>query len=132
MPAAARKSPGKLIRGGLRVAHPSLLRVLIQDSLRRPTRTQTSRTHLDAAIAWICQAQDVCGGRGVSAGFSFMHGWLGPYPETTGYIIPTFYDYGHLTGDKQYFDRARRMADWEIEVQLPSGAVMGGVYRGEG
>ena len=61
-----------------------------------------------------------------------MHGWFPPYPETTGYIIPTFYYYGHLTGNETYFDRARRMADWEIEIQLPSGAVMGSVYRGLG
>jgi uncharacterized protein YyaL (SSP411 family) len=131
--ATATKTPlGTLIRAGLRVAHPSLMRVLIEDLLGRPSRTENSRRHLDAAIAWMCHAQDVCGGRGVSAGFAFMHGWFPPYPETTGYIIPTFYDYGHLTGNEMYFDRARRMADWEIEVQLPSGAVMGSVYRGPG
>ena len=132
MAAAAKKPLGKLIGAGLRVAHPSLLRVLIQDWLGRPSQTENSRVHLDGAIAWICHAQDVCGGRGVSAGYSFVHGWFPPYPETTGYIIPTFYDYGHLTGNKTYFDRARRMADWETEIQLPSGAVMGGVYRGPG
>ena len=98
-----------LFRAGLRVAHPSLLRVLIQDRLGRPSRTENSRAHLDATIIWICRAQDVCGGRGVSAGFSFVHGWFPPYPETTGYIIPTLYDYGHLTRSETYFDRARRM-----------------------
>lgn len=132
MATAPQKPFGKLIRAGLRVAHPSLLRVLIQDLLRRPSQTENSRAHLDGTIAWMCHAQDVCGGRGVSAGFSFIHGWFPPYPETTGYIIPTLYDYGHLTGNKTYFDRARRMADWEIEVQLPSGAVMGSMYRGLG
>lgn len=48
------------------------------------------------------------------------------YPETTGYIIPTFYRYAALTGDNDVRERARRMADWEIEIQHPSGGVLAG------
>jgi uncharacterized protein YyaL (SSP411 family) len=110
--------------------NPWFMKVSIQDRLGRPGHTESTRRHLDAAIEWLCRAQDLCDGRGVSAGYSLIEGWHPPYPETTGYIIPTFYDYADLTGNDEYRDRARRMADWEIEVQLPSGAVQGGVYCG--
>lgn len=118
------------LRAGLRVIHPSLLSVLIQDRLGLMRKPGQSRLNLDAAIKWLCRAQDVCGGGGVSAGYSLIRGWHPPYPETTGYIIPTFYDYARLTQKKEIFERARRMADWETEVQLPSGAAQSGVYRG--
>lgn len=118
------------LRAGLRITHPSLLSVLIQDRLGLMGKPDQSRLNLDAAIRWLCRAQDVCGGGGVSAGYSLIRGWHPPYPETTGYIIPTFYDYARLTRKKEIFERARRMADWEMEVQLPSGAVQGSVYRG--
>jgi len=54
-------------------------------------------------------------------------GWLASYPETTGYIIPTFFKYAALTGNSEYRDRAIRMAQWEVDVQMESGAVQGGV-----
>jgi uncharacterized protein YyaL (SSP411 family) len=104
---------------------------LIEDGIGwQESGAGSSRRHLDATINWLCQAQDIAGGAGVSAGFSFLYGWHPPYPETTGYIIPTFYDYANLTGREEILDRARRMADWEVEIQLPSGAVQGSVYLG--
>ena len=66
MATATKKPLGKVIGAGLRVAHPSLMRVLIQDLLERPSQTKNSRAHLDGAIAWMCRAQDVCGGLDLS------------------------------------------------------------------
>lgn len=37
-----------------------------------------------------------------------------------------FYRYAALTGDNDVRERARRMADWEIEIQHPSGGVLAG------
>ena len=54
-------------------------------------------------------------------------GWLASYPETTGYIIPTFFAYASLTGRIEYRERAIRMAQWEADVQMENGAVQGGV-----
>jgi uncharacterized protein YyaL (SSP411 family) len=48
--------------------------------------------------------------------------WTPPYPETTGYIIPTFYDVAELTGDESYRRRAEQMAAWLPGLQLDSGA----------
>jgi uncharacterized protein YyaL (SSP411 family) len=58
--------------------------------------------------------------------FFERRGWLPSYPETTGYIIPTMFEYARRTGRQEYFTRAVRMTDWECDVQMPSGAVMGG------
>lgn len=131
LPGKARAmSLGQLLSTGLRVLHPSIARVLLGDLAgHSPQRTESSRQHLGATMKWLCRAQDHAGGRGVSAGYSLKEGWLPAYPETTGYIIPTFYEYAHQVGAEEYFARAQRMAEWEVEVQLPSGAVQGGVYR---
>src|SRR6185436_6062964 len=101
----------------MRAMHPSLIGMYVRDAVGARGKLDTSRAHLDATMAWLCKAQDSVEGGGVSAGYSVIDGWLPPYPETTGYIIPTFYDYARLTGREEFRLRARRMADWELEVQ---------------
>jgi hypothetical protein len=49
-----------------------------------------------------------------------------PYPETTGYIIPTILRYADLTRDFDCLDRARGMTDWELSIQLEDGGFQGG------
>ena len=91
---------------------------------RRPVG---NREHLDAAIAWLKHAQDVTGNGGVAQTYLVRsRRWAPSYPETTGYIIPTLYRYAKIAGDMDSRARARRMADWEIEVQHPSGGVLAG------
>lgn len=82
--------------------------------------------HVREAVRWLERAQDFGEDRGVSYGARFGEGFLPSYPETTGYIIVTFVELWRRFGDPTYLDRARAMADWEIAIQLPSGAVMGG------
>jgi hypothetical protein len=91
---------------------------------------------LRAAIDWLCRAQDTFGDGGVARSYSLAYdsffgkrGWAPPYPETTGYIIPTMFDYARASARGELFDRAVRMADWECEVQMPSGAVQGGTVN---
>ena len=91
------------------------------------------RDPLTEAIDWICRAQDASGDGGVARSYALTYhpyfkrrGWLPSYPETTGYIIPTVFDYAERTGRDDLFARAVRMAEWECEVQMPSGAVQGG------
>lgn len=79
--------------------------------------------HLQDAMRWLCTAQDVTGCGGVAAYFDLARGaWAPTYPETTGYIIPTFFDYAEFTGDPTYRDRALDMARWLLTLQLPNGA----------
>jgi hypothetical protein len=93
------------------------------------TAPQPHAVHLEAAIDWLCRAQDQREGQpdagGVSAGWSFEDGWLPSYPETTGYIIETFLAAAHVLGRADLVARARRMVDWELAIQLPDGAFPG-------
>ncbi len=87
------------------------------------------RARLDHCIRWLCRAQDVADGGGVSEGYHLYHGWLQPYPETTGYIIETFLDYAHVTGDSSIRDRAHRMAKWLVSIQNPDGSMPDSYFR---
>lgn len=75
-----------------------------------------------AGLDWLSRAQDVTGDGGVSAWYSLLTGWQPSYIETTGYIINTFFDYAEYLADEQLFQRAIKMADFLLEMQLPSGA----------
>lgn len=90
--------------------------------------------HLRETAAWLCRAQDATPDDGVSRAFKAAAykgygpmGWQASYPETTGYIIPTMFALAAAFNDDSYSDRALRMAQWEIDIQLPAGAVMGSV-----
>lgn len=85
------------------------------------------RVGLDAAAQWLARAQDVTGSGGVSAFYDVAkRQWAGAYPETTGYIIPTFFRYAAFSGRDEYRERAIRMAEWETSIQLPEGGVRAG------
>lgn len=73
---------------------------------------------------WLLQAQEATADDGVAqAYFVRQKRWTASYPETTGYIIPTCFAYAHFTGKKKFAQRALRMADWEVQIQLPEGAI---------
>jgi hypothetical protein len=112
----------------------AIARVTLRDALGARFPERAPRDHLRATMEWLCRAQDATGSGGVSRCYSLVlrrsenrRGWTAAYPETTGYIIPTFYDYAGLTGDSGFRERALSMARWESDLQMPSGAVMGGV-----
>jgi hypothetical protein len=108
---------------------PSHLRLVLRDACGWKAPVHEDQEHLKETIAWLCRAQDASDCGGVSAGYHAIDGgWLPPYPETTGYIIPTLIAYGEWAGDEEQFvERAVRMGNWEIEIQLDSGAVRGGI-----
>jgi uncharacterized protein YyaL (SSP411 family) len=85
-------------------------------------------THLREAANWMCRAQDHGPDRGVSYGAVFGQSFLPSYPETTGYLISTFLELARYYEDETYFQRAKQMGDWEAEIQMGCGAVMGGMY----
>ena len=86
-----------------------------------------ARGGLQAAAEWLARAQDASGNDGVCATYdAAKRQWTGAYPETTGYIIPTFFRYSVFSGDEDYHKRATRMAAWESEIQIPVGAVRAG------
>jgi hypothetical protein len=90
--------------------------------------------HLVAALDWLTRAQDVNPTGGISRGFSHvrnryfrLRGWEPDYPETTGYIIPTLLAAARRFEREDLVSRALLAATWECGLQLPSGAVQGGV-----
>jgi len=84
------------------------------------------RQHLEAATDWLMRAQDSGTDRGVSYGAELSGDFQASYPETTGYIIPTFLELARLFNRPSLRQRAIEMGDWEIAIQMHSGAVMGG------
>lgn len=113
------------------VIHPSHLVIILRDILKLSHKKYSDRQHLVSAIAWLCISQDNSGCGGCLDAYTFDEGWKPPSPDTTGYIITTFLQYALLTEDNDYINRAIRMGDWEIDIQLPSGAVIGGVGKND-
>ena len=83
---------------------------------------------IELGVAWLGLAQDRSRSHdgGVARHYSLTSGWGTSYPETTGYIVPTLLDYADISGDNLARDRARRMLDWFVDIQLPDGGFQGG------
>jgi len=86
----------------------------------RPETTRHDR-HLDAAAAWLKASIKVCAGRASSKAYRFPRGWMPPYPETTGYIIPTLLNLADETGDPDYHAMAVRLSHWLTTIQREDG-----------
>jgi predicted SAM-dependent methyltransferase len=99
-------------------------RTILQTSDFHETVPHSDRVHLEKLVEWLCRAQDAHPGGGVASLYHLdTQQWDVDYPETTGYIIPTFLHYSQLTGDRTFAVRAERMADWEISLQHADGGI---------
>ena len=102
----------------------NLAKVVFYDLFKKHHSVGDNKTHLEKAVQWIFRAQDGTHDGGVSEGYHLYHGWLPSYPETTGYIIETLFDYCQMFGsEKSISDRAIRMADWLISIQNSDGSI---------
>jgi len=83
---------------------------------------------VNEALAWLGRAQDnsLSADGGVARHYCLVSGWSASYPESTGYIVPTIIREARKRGDASLLDRARRMLDWLISIQMPDGAFRGG------
>ena len=111
-----------------RAYQPAHFRVCLRDyfDLRASVPgLQPNAVHAAAAMSWLCRAQDATPDGGVSARYRFDCGWMPSYPETTGYIIPTFFHYAQFTQKEEYRARALRMSEWLLTLQLENGAFPG-------
>lgn len=86
----------------------------------------TDRDHLLAAAEWLERAQDATRDGGVCGRYRLRTGWTSSYPETTGYIIPTFLALASELRADRFRDRARRCVEFLLSVQLETGAFPGG------
>jgi len=125
-----------LLRGPQRVVR--LIQKLLSDKLRiifEPrhlysyARTkQASGVALHSSLRWILDAQRPDGG--IAAYYSLLTGYSESYPEATGYIVPTLYDFAHATGGDGAVVAAERATRWLLSLQMPTGAFPGGLHAG--
>src|SRR3989344_155308 len=73
-----------------------------------------NEAHIKSAMEWLSIAQKQNNDGGVSALYSLFEGWAPSYVETTGYIIPTFYNYAEITKNPAYREKDVRMAEFEL------------------
>jgi uncharacterized protein YyaL (SSP411 family) len=87
--------------------------------------------NLDKAVGFLVKSIDKRFG-GSRAFYSKIYnplaGWSAPYPETTGYIIPTFFEASKIPRYNSLKGIAINMADWIISLQDNDGALPGGLY----
>lgn len=110
----------------IRLFFPPHIKIVLDDLLSWSYRIVDNVIHIKEAVRWIAYAQDVTNDGGVSAQYSLIRGWRASAPETTGYIIPTIFNYYHFTSDRNYKKRAIRMCDFLVDIQLPNGSFQGG------
>jgi hypothetical protein len=103
---------------------PASLRVLVRPLTHRDPGVRAER--LVAAADWLRRAHDATTDGGVAWGYRMRGGWAASYPETTGYIVPTFLAMDAAAGgggaDRR---RAERAIGFLAGVRLPDGAFPG-------
>jgi hypothetical protein len=107
-------------------AHKEARRVTRLEKRSAPKAVAPLRYHLEAAIQWLKRAQDATNSGGVAWGYRARRpvrsncelGWVAPYPETTGYTIPTMLRFRDLSGDEDCLLRAKQMVEWELGIQF--------------
>lgn len=83
------------------------------------------RAALSAVIDHLCRCQDHGADAGLGS-YHLIHGHGPSYPETTGYIIPTFLAAAEVLALPALADRAMRAADWLCSIQHAGGGWQGG------
>ena len=111
--------------GAWRPTNAAALYANIAFRRRNECRGLTDRDHLEAAAHWLGRAQDSQRDGGVAGRYRLRAGWSSSYPETTGYIIPTFLALESEAGLAGFRDRARRCVEFLLSIQLDSGAFPG-------
>jgi hypothetical protein len=106
-------------------------RLAFDDLRGRASSAAALDTHLLAAEAWLCRAQDVSSDGGVSYGYSLRGGWRPSYPETSGYIATTFLRLARRR-DPAYAERAERILRWLLTIQNADGSFANRRYGREG
>jgi folate-dependent phosphoribosylglycinamide formyltransferase PurN len=105
--------------------HPAFLLSQSFDHERNARRGFTDEDHLRAAAQWLAAAQDSQSDGGVAGRYRLGRGWTSSYPETTGYIVPTFLALSRALPQAGFRQRAERAVQFLLSVQLPEGGFPG-------
>ncbi|GMU22718.1 MAG: hypothetical protein AMXMBFR13_28030 [Phycisphaerae bacterium] len=121
------------MQGFISLCSPDARKILLDDRAGQPRCSPyDDREHLQAALAWILHAQDCSADGGVAAMYSFVEGWIGSYPETTGILVPTLFNAAAHLGREELVDRAVDMIEWLLTQQQEDGAFQGGFVGSPG
>ncbi|MGA8274451.1 MAG: prenyltransferase/squalene oxidase repeat-containing protein [Candidatus Sulfotelmatobacter sp.] len=93
------------------------------------TTKRPSEEILNSLLHWIIAAHRPDGG--IAAYYSLLTGYSESYPEVTGYIVPTLYDFARITNDHSAIAAAERATRWLLSLQMSSGAFPGGLHGTE-
>ncbi len=126
-----------LLRGPQRAV--PLIQKLVSDTLRvtfeqrhlysYTTTKWDSGEVLDSVLHWILDAQRPDGG--IAAYYSLLTGYSDSYPEVTGYIVPTLYDYALAGRNTEVIVAAERATRWLLSLQMPNGSFPSGLHRSD-
>src|SRR5260370_17252640 len=105
--------------------HPAFLLSQSFDHERNARRGLTDEDHLRAAAQWLAAAQDSQSDGGIAGRYQLGRGWTSSYPETTGYIVPTFLALSRALPQAGFRQRAERAMQFLLSVQLPEGGFPG-------
>jgi len=105
--------------------HPAFLLSQAFDRERNLRHGFTDENHLRAAAQWLAAAQDSQSDGGVAGRYQLNRGWTSSYPETTGYIVPTFLALSRALPGAGFRKRAERAVGFLLSVQLPDGGFPG-------
>jgi Formyl transferase len=95
------------------------------DRERNARQGFSDEDHLRAAAHWLAAAQDSQSDGGVAGRYQLDRGWTSSYPETTGYIVPTFLALSGVLREAGFRERAERAVQSLLSVQLPEGGFPG-------
>jgi uncharacterized protein YyaL (SSP411 family) len=114
----------------MQIRTTAFAKVVVDQVLGRH-RGGSSSAHVLAAEDWLCRAQDASVDGGVSYGYTLQSGWRPSYPETSGYIAPTFFRLSAVR-DASYRERAERIVAWLLRIQHDDGSYGNPRYGDEG
>jgi hypothetical protein len=78
--------------------------------------------HILHACKWLLTSQRVWLDKGYSHSYHLFYGWQDPYPETTGYIIPTLLAAYQRYGIQELYDSAKSATQWLKTIQNDDGS----------
>ena len=81
---------------------------------------------LDLTTSWLVES--INKGNGGSCGYFSPLGWSKPYPETTGYIIPTLLRLSDFKSADIYKQKSLSCGEWLLSIQNNDGSWNGGFH----